>query len=421
MALEARSIAISRRYARAAVTSLALCGALAGCASSGSAPPSPSHPKPAEPNDSAPNRGFADVTESPQVPRESSLDPDERTLNAACGESDAALLGVARHLAEQQTDTSRELDVDAISYALRAAGAPYVWPRAWLFSGSEGEVEAAKARMQRWLGSFSDGGARRCGVSLVHQAGKRISVGAVAVDALADLAPLPTRVRIGQWLELRASLRVPASEAKLVVMGPRGAPHPVPTSFSDGKVHARFNADQAGAWVVQLLGTVDGGPRPLLEALLFAGGEPPRGPSIARAPGEERARAAGDPRSALFEMVNAAREAERLTALEPDERLTALAQSHAEAMRRAHKTAHDAGDGDLNFRLEQLGLELEAGENVAHAGSAVLAQRALWASPSHRENLLFARFDLLGIGVAPDPDGTLWVCQVFGNAHSATR
>ncbi len=86
-------------------------------------------------------------------------------------------------------------------------------------------------------------------------------------------------------------------------------------------------------------------------------------------------------------------------------------------MRRARKTAHDAGDGDLNQRLEQQGLQLEAGENVAHAGNAALAERALWASPSHRENLLFARFDSVGIGVAHDPDGTLWVCQVFARSR----
>ena len=407
---------MNRRYR--AVTSLALCGALAACAGSIGSPAPASTPRAAaDPNHGERNDAFADATESPQSVRAPSPDPDERSLSEACGESDAALLEVARHLAEQQTDSARELDVDTISYALRAAGAPYVWPRAWLFSGSEGEVDNAKARMLHWLASFSDGGTRRCGLSLLHRPGKRISVGAVAVDALADLEPLPTRVRIGQWLELRAALRVPASEAKLVVMGPRGAPYPVPTSFADGKVRARFNADQPGTWLVQLLGNVDGGPRPLLEALLFAGSEPPRGLSVSKAPGEEQAQASKDPRTALFQMVNAARVSERLVPLEADERLAELAQSHAEAMRRAHKTAHDAGDGDLNARLERLGLELDAGENVAHAGSATLAQRALWASPSHRENLLFPRFNLLGIGVAPDPDGTLWVCQVFGSAR----
>jgi uncharacterized protein YkwD len=82
-------------------------------------------------------------------------------------------------------------------------------------------------------------------------------------------------------------------------------------------------------------------------------------------------------------------------------------------MRRAHKTAHDAGDGDLNQRLANAGLELRAGENVAHAGSAALAHRALWASPSHRENLLLPDFALVGIGVATDVDGTMWVCELF--------
>ncbi len=319
-------------------------------------------------------------------------------------------------LARQQTDRTPELDVDAIGYAIRAAGAPYVWPRAWLFSGSEGEIQTANIRMQRWLAGFGDGGVRRCGVALVHGPGSRLSVGVLAVDALADLEPLPTRVRVGQWLDVRATLRVPASDAKVVILGPRGAPHSVPTSLADGQVRARFNADQAGSWLVQLLAAVDGGPRPLLEALVFAGIEPPSEVLVSRAPGEDAAQGSTEPSAALYAMVNAARESEHLPALRPDPRLEQLARAHADAMRRARKTAHDTGDGNLNQRLERAGLELAAGENVAHAGTAVMAQRALWASPSHRENLLFPAFDLVGIGVAPDLDGTLWVCQVFGTS-----
>ncbi len=397
-----------------AFAGLLSCGALVGCAGPTSAPrAAQAEASGGASGADAPNPDFAETTHSPQLPADASADPDARALAAACGESDSALLGVAAHLVEQQSEAELALDVDAISYQLRAAGAPYVWPRAWLFTGSEGELEAAKTRMQHWLAGFSDGGVRRCGVSLVHEAGSRIRIGAVAVDVLADLRALPTRVRVGQWLELRATLRVPASEAKLVILGPHGAPHPVPTSLDGNTVRARFNADQPGAWLVQLLGAVDGGPRPVLEALLFAGSEPPRTPAVLEAPGEHEAEALSDPRTALLAMVNAARQGERLPPLTRDARLEALAQAHAEAMRHAHKTAHDAGDGDLNQRLEQQGLQLDAGENVAHAGSAALAQRALWASPSHRENLLFPRFNALGIGVAPDADGTLWVCQVF--------
>ncbi|HEX2669506.1 MAG TPA: CAP domain-containing protein, partial [Polyangiaceae bacterium] len=120
-------------------------------------------------------------------------DPAEAELLRACGEADAALIAVATQLADQRSEAGGELDVDTISYALRAAGVPYVWPRAWLFSGSDGEVDAAKTRMQRWLGGFSDGGARRCGVSVRHETNARMNVAAVAVDVLADLEPLSTR------------------------------------------------------------------------------------------------------------------------------------------------------------------------------------------------------------------------------------
>jgi hypothetical protein len=308
------------------------------------------------------------------------------------------------------------LDASALDYRLRAAGAPYVWPRAWRFDGAESELDVARARMQRWLASFSVAGARRCGMALVHAPGARFTAFVVAVDVLADLEPVPTRVRIGQWVDVRARVHVPAEAAKLVVLGPRGAPHAVPTTFERGYLQARFNADHEGAWLVQVLAAVDGGPRPLLEALVFAGIEPSADSVALHAPGEELAVAQRDPAEALYEMINAARVSERVSPLARDARLDELARAHAEAMRAARKTAHDAGDGDLNQRLENAGLELGAGENVAHAASAVLAERALWASPSHRQNLLFADFGLLGIGVAPDADGTLWVCEIFAPA-----
>ena len=399
------------------VGSAALCGALLSCGGSSAAPNTAAPHAGTPAAEASRNSAFAPVTESPRPANIEGDDPDERSLRQACGEADAALIAVATQLAEQRTPDSGELDVDTISYALRGAGAPYVWPRAWLFTGSEGELETAKARMQRWLDGFSDRGTRRCGVVLRHEGHSRMSVAAVAVDVLADLEPLPTRARIGQWLEVRAALRVPATAAKIVVLGPRGSPRTVPTSFDDGRVRARFNADAPGQWLVQLLGSVEGGPRPLLEALVFAGGEPPPKSLVDKAPGEDAREVESDPRTALYAMVNAARASEHGRPLAPDVRLEALAQEHAEAMRRARRTAHDVGDGDLDQRLERAGLELSAGENVAHAKSATLAQRALWASPSHRENLLFRGFDAVGIGVAPDPDGTLWVCQVFATSH----
>jgi hypothetical protein len=391
------------------------CGLSLACAANQGRPAESRHPD-FDSRASAPtSQVFASETRSPEPDLEPRADAAERSLAAACGASDAALVRVASQLAAQ-TANAASVDIDALGYELRRAGAPYVWPRAWRFDGAEGQIEDAKARMQRWLSGFGDGGARRCGVALLHKPGSALTAFAIAVDVLADLESVPTRVRVGQWVDVRATLRVPADAAKLVILGPRGAPHAVPTSLDDsGHLRARFNADHEGVWLVQVLAAVDGGPRPLLEALIFAGVEPPTEFVVPKAPGEDEAQAVRDPRAALYGMVNAARASEAIAPLTRDARLEALAQAHAEAMRRAHKTAHDAGDGDLNQRLANAGFELRAGENVAHAASAALSHRALWASPSHRENLLFPDFDALGVGVASDADGTLWVCELFAS------
>jgi cysteine-rich secretory family protein len=409
--------AVTRLYAVRAA--LALCGVFTGCAP----PPTPvatgAGTTRARASDSAEPRAsqnvaFAAETVSPQPESEPRADPAERALVTACGASDAALVRIATRLGGRAGGADA-LDVDALGYELRAEGSPYVWPRAWRFDGVAGQLEDATARMQRWLAGFGDGGSRRCGVAVLHGPGTRLTAFAIAVDVLADLHALPTRVRVGQWVDVRVTLRVPADAAKLVVLGPRGAPHAVPTTLDRGLLQARFNADHEGAWLIQVLAAVEGGPRPLLEALVFAGIEPPTEFIVPKAPGEESALGVKDPRAALYGMVNAARASERDAPLERDARLEELAQAHAEAMRRAHKTAHDAGDGDLNQRLANAGLELRAGENVAHAASATLSHRALWTSPSHRENLLFPDFDVVGIGVAPDRDGTMWVCEVFAS------
>ena len=75
---------------------------------------------------------------------------------------------------------------------------------------------------------------------------------------------------------------------------------------------------------------------------------------------------------------------------------------------------HDVGGGDPRVRLEAAGISATvAGENVASAGSLENAHRALWASPSHRGNLLLERFTRVGVAVAQAADGTLWVTEMF--------
>jgi len=209
---------------------------------------------------------------------------------------------------------------------------------------------------------------------------------------------------------------VPAREVKVVLLGPRGGPKTVPSSLDGAKIRSTFAVDQPGLWLVQVLATVSTGPRPVLEAHVYAGVTPPTSFVRTPAPGEDVALRGGTESERLLRMMNAARRAEGLGELARDAVLERLAAEHAENMRKAGLLGHDVGDGGLRQRLEAAGAkEHLVGENVASATSIERAHRSIWASPSHRANLLHAEFRRAGVAVVRDQDGTAWVAEVFAD------
>jgi len=352
---------------------------------------------------------FQATTRSPQAP-----DPEVDDFARGCPRRDAALERAARYLAGRELDAGKSLDAEDVTLVLRAEGAPYVWPHVWTLTGSVAQGEAVE-RFRGWLAEQSKAGEVRCGNALVGAKGHNQVAVSVAVDALADLDPFPASASEGAWLDLHAHLLVPASEAEVIVLAPRGKPHAIVSSLDRGAVKARFRVDRAGPWLVQVLATVEGGPRPVAEARVLVGAEPTTLASASPAPGES-AQSNLEPREALVAMVNAARASEGLRELRRDERLDRIAGAHAEVMRSERRLAHVASDGAVTDRVLGAGIRARAvGENVAHAADARHAHRSLWQSPSHRGNLLEPTFDSLGIGVASDADGTLWVCEVFAS------
>lgn len=377
------------------------------------ATPTPA-PRPAEAERDARAEAWADATFSPRRAGEASGFAGE--LERLCGTPDAALTEVAETLAAHQLRHGVPPDGSTLVEAIRRAGAPYVWPRAWTRLGAPSAREATLAAMDEWLAALEPDGERRCGVAVRPASTGAELAAVITADAVADLRPLPVRVARAAWVNVEADLLLPAP-ATVVVLGPRGRPRQLLASRAPGSVLARFNADQAGPWLVQVLAELATGPRPVLEALVFAGVDPSDRAVVT--PGEEAGSSVVEPAAALAAMLDAARRSERLGGLARDARLDRVAQAHAEAMRAAQRLAHDVGNGDPAARLEQAGLPaIVLGENVAHAADAGRAHRALWASPSHRANLLDTRYDSVGIGVAPDDDGRLWVCELFtGQRH----
>jgi uncharacterized protein YkwD len=353
-------------------------------------------------------------------PRTAIVDASIAPLLAACGGSDGALSEVAARTARRQANGGSLLPADELAFNLRAAGDPHVWPRAWSIAGNGLDDEDVGRRIKAWVAPWNTLGVRRCGVARVPAVDGSAVVAVIAVDALADLSPLPTTARVGQWVTLDGAMLVPASGVKVVLLGPRGAPKTVPASLATAaggggdRIHSAFPVDQPGGWMVQVLATVSTGPRPVLEAMIYAGSPPPGQFVPAPAPGESASQGAKDDDEAMLRMINAARASESLSPLLRDAQLDKLAKAHSEEMLKARVIGHDVGSGDPGARLRLAGVSAHvAGENVATASTLENAHRALWASPSHRGNLLLAQFTHVGVAVLRAPDGMVWVTEMF--------
>ena len=120
----------------------------------------------------------------------------------------------------------------------------------------------------------------------------------------------------------------------------------------------------------------------------------------------------------MLDLANAERARAGLAPLELDDGLTKAARSHAAAMASQEQISHQfSGEPSLTQRIaasSNLHLDRE-GENVAVAGSADEAHRALMASPPHRENLLNPNFNVAGIGVYRRAN-RVYVAQDFGDS-----
>jgi uncharacterized protein YkwD len=256
------------------------------------------------------------------------------------------------------------------------------------------------------MASWNAATLRRCGIARGATASGEPVLAVVSVEALADLAAFPRQARLSQWLSIDAVVNVPADSAKVVLLGPRGRPRRVLTSLSDGRVLSRFALDQPGRWLVQVLANLESGPEPLLEAELFVDMPPPK---------KERAEeSVKEGKDGLFGLLNRARRAEGLPRLQRDAALDDLARAHALAMMRAGRVAHDVGRGGPDERVEQAGADVaRVGENLARAPTVTRLHRALWDSPSHRDNMLDPAFDRVGIAITKDGSGRLWAVQLF--------
>jgi uncharacterized protein YkwD len=361
---------------------------------------------------------WAAFSSSPVALSASPDDPLERQALARCGAGDEGLRAAANDVVFRALRGLPPPDADGIAFAQRAAGEPHPWAHAWVASAKTLSPEVTLRRLDDWLAEDREPRLRRCAVASGAAPDGTHALAVVTVEALADLAPLPTRARTGQWLTVGARLRVPAGGAVVMVLGPSGAPRRLPAWLDGATLRARFAPDRPGEFKVQVLAATATGPRPVVEATVFADAAPPAHADDDESAGET-SRDAGrdeDASAALARMLASARAESGEPPLARDARLDAVAQEHAQSMAESHLVAHDAGDGDPEARMQAAGLSWQAlGENVARASTAALAHRSLWASPSHRANMLRRDFSSVGVAAVRDDRGDLWIVETFAS------
>jgi uncharacterized protein YkwD len=114
---------------------------------------------------------------------------------------------------------------------------------------------------------------------------------------------------------------------------------------------------------------------------------------------------------AMLATLNAERATRGLEPLAIDERLVAIARSHAVDMAERRYFGHDTPEGLSPFaRMARAHYRYEyAGENLALDQSEDAAAHALWNSSAHRSNILQPHFSRVGIAAIAVSDGELFV------------
>lgn len=356
--------------------------------------------------------GWAERTASPEPG--SSPDPNLSDLTEACGKGDMGLHAVAEEFARHGFGEPTMPDLDLLSFLLRKRGVAIVMPEVWVAEiGAETPESELVGPFRDWTSQAKARGEFWCGVGQSTDESVRRVV-ALRADVPAYFAPLPTRIEDDERPEVRLRFIAEVNGAELVLLSPEGGARHVPLTVRDSVAIGKLPLLSRGVWTVQVMARASDGPRPVAGALVSVGQAPPEGPRDAKIPGEEAFDAELAPADAVFALLNGARRALGLGPLKRNPTLDRIAAAHSARMLAEGRIGHTSGDGTPEERVRDSGITPNAvGENVALAPTPQRLHRALWASPSHRENLLLTRWDEVGVAVAVRADGALFLTQLF--------
>ena len=225
------------------------------------------------------------------------------------------------------------------------------------------------------------------------------------------LAPIPRRVAAGASFELSGVLDATHRGAQITVTHDTGVrDHPPVAAGDAGEFRATIACGpRPGRQWVEVEAESDTGPLVLVPIYC---GEPV--PATFALEPDANLRTA-DAARRLTSIINRERSAAQLPPIRTEPRATAAAQRYATAMRRAASAAHDL-DGQPSDRLRAAGLVppllLESTMQVDSLGRAA---ELLLNDPLYRADLASPRVSHLGVGIATDEHGELFIAIDYVN------
>lgn len=116
-----------------------------------------------------------------------------------------------------------------------------------------------------------------------------------------------------------------------------------------------------------------------------------------------------------WNLLNADRIANDLSALPLDAELSRIARIKSQDMYRNNYFAHESPTyGTVRDMLRHFSYSFTAaGENIAHHATVEKSQAAFMSSDGHRRNILSTAWTKVGIGIARDAQGFIYLTQIF--------
>jgi uncharacterized protein YkwD len=124
----------------------------------------------------------------------------------------------------------------------------------------------------------------------------------------------------------------------------------------------------------------------------------------------------------ILDLTNEARAKEKLPALKVNATLLKVARAHSANMAKQQKMEHVLDDKTPAQRVDKAGYDYRSvGENigVGEKGASIAGLFKAWMeSKVHHDNIMAAKYDEIGIGLATNDKGETYYTQVFGKQRS---